>query len=64
MTGHCVRTSAALMASIDPTVDPCDDFYGYACGNWIRNHPIPDDRASISNFEQRQIDLEHALRRK
>jgi putative endopeptidase len=33
-------------AALDKSIDPCDDFYAYACGAWMKNTPIPGDRAS------------------
>jgi predicted metalloendopeptidase len=35
---------AGVIAAIDTTVDPCVDFYQYACGGWLKKTPLPADK--------------------
>ena len=34
------------VSAMDPSVDPCADFYTYSCGGWLKNNPIPPDQTS------------------
>ena len=46
---------------IDRSVDPCVDFYAYACGSWQTLNPIPPDQASWSVYGKLQDEIQRHL---
>ncbi|MCB2377682.1 M13 family metallopeptidase [Hymenobacter sp. BT635] len=40
------------VANIDQTVAPCDNFFQYASGNWLKNNPIPASEVSWGSFNE------------
>lgn len=48
----CLSVAAALKQNMNESIDPCEDFFQYSCGNWIKNNPIPPSEIRISNFDK------------
>ncbi|KAK1340407.1 hypothetical protein QTO34_018976 [Cnephaeus nilssonii] len=61
----CVSVTSSILSSMDPRVDPCQDFFTYACGGWIKTNPVPDGHSRWGTFsnlwEHNQAIIKHLL---
>ncbi len=45
------KTSPGIdLSSMELNINPCEDFYTFTGGNWIKNNPIPDSESKWSSF--------------
>nr|XP_010335934.1 endothelin-converting enzyme 2 isoform X3 [Saimiri boliviensis boliviensis] len=64
-TEACIRVAGKILESLDRGVSPCEDFYQFSCGGWIRRNPLPDGHSRWNTFnslwDQNQAILKHLL---
>ncbi|XP_044890891.1 membrane metallo-endopeptidase-like 1 isoform X4 [Felis catus] len=61
-TPGCVIAAARILRNMDPSGEPCDDFYQYACGGWLQHHVIPETNSRYSVFDVLRDELEIILK--
>ncbi|XP_078037218.1 endothelin-converting enzyme 1 isoform X2 [Augochlora pura] len=57
---ECVKTATRIIEAMNRSIDPCDDFYHFACGGWIQKNPIPQSQA---DWDQLSLLREQLLKR-
>ncbi|KAF1539163.1 Neprilysin, partial [Eudyptes schlegeli] len=55
-------TAAQILENMDTTAEPCNDFYQYACGGWLKRNIIPETSSRYSNFDILRDELEVVLK--
>lgn len=49
-TLSCVHSSATIIQKLNVEVDPCDDFYEYACGTFLEEQHTPDEKTTVDTI--------------
>ncbi|XP_043854619.1 phosphate-regulating neutral endopeptidase PHEX [Dromiciops gliroides] len=59
LTPECIEVAAAILSKINQSVDPCENFFQFACDGWINDNPIPEDMPSYGIYPwlRRNVDL-------
>ncbi len=60
-TNACQTAGKLIRDSINSSVDPCDDFYEFACGGWRATHNIPPEKSRTSGFDELNEELQKKL---
>eukprot|EP00731_Ephydatia_muelleri_P014436 Em0008g156a len=48
-TEVCTSLAKRVLSSLDTSIDPCQDFYNFSCGGWIKTKSLPPGSVHVIN---------------
>ena len=63
LTPTCLRLAARIKEDMNPSLDPCQDFYQYACGGWLKRNQDPPPGRNLWSVQEKVsiLELSHVL---
>ncbi|XP_072440832.1 phosphate-regulating neutral endopeptidase PHEX isoform X2 [Chiloscyllium punctatum] len=50
LSPECTEAGVHIFKKINWSADPCENFFEFACGQWIKETPIPEDYSSYGTY--------------
>lgn len=65
LSESCITVASSVMGALDRSIDPCHDFYNFACGGWVKSNPLPEGKSRWGPFsnlwERNMAVMKHLL---
>ncbi|GAB6026306.1 Peptidase M13 [Chamberlinius hualienensis] len=65
LSPECITVASSIINAMDLKINPCDDFYQYACGGWVKANPIPEGKSIWGTFgklwQENQLVMKNVL---
>ncbi|XP_035226354.1 neprilysin-2-like [Stegodyphus dumicola] len=61
-TPKCFQAATAIVSNMDKTSDPCEDFYQFTCGNWLKRNEISEDEEFVSVDSKIEAERDDTIR--
>lgn len=62
LTSGCIHAASSILDKMEDGIEPCDDFYSFACGEFVESTMIPDEKVSVNTFSIIGDKLQEQLR--
>ena len=59
---NCANIILEILQKMDMSVKPCEDFYQYSCGGFVKRNYIPDEDNALNSFNFVGKEVQNRLR--
>ena len=61
-SNECLEVARHIHEALDMNIEPCQDFYNFACGNWKKHNPLPKSYNDYNTFSKLSHHIEKQLK--